>query len=112
MTLLSRYDHIELSLEEKRKGSFYIGRLRLRRNDVNPTSLKRTATDHSLAEFNLCVPEDERDGTARPAYDIFLVKIGFLHNAIDEIRAMAREGRKDGEHNHMDTGTFLPIGDS
>lgn len=110
--LLSHYEGIELVLEEKRKGSLYIGRLLLRRNDLDPASFDSTSTCHALTEFLLFIPEDERDGTARPAYDIFLTKLGFLHNAIDEVRAMAREGRKDGKLSHSDSGMFFPIGES
>ena len=103
---------MELSLEEKREGSLYIGRLLLRRNDLDPASLHSTSTCHTLTEFLLVIPKNERDGTARPAYDIFLTKLGFLHNAIDEIRALAREGRKDGKLSHLDCGIFVPTGDS
>lgn len=112
MELLSHYQHIELILEERRQGSLYGAKLLLRRNDLDPTSFDSTSTCHTLTEFILFIPDDERDGTVKPAYDILLTKLGFLHNAIDEIRAMARAGRKDGKHNHLDSGTFFPIGDS
>ena len=105
MELHSRYHRIELNLEEKRKGERYKARLLLRRNDVDDR-FQSIATCHKLAEFRLVVPEARRDGTARPAYDILLTKLGFLHLAIDDIRAMARDGRRDGKHVRSVDGSF------
>ena len=51
-----------------------------------------------MADFLLIVPENQRDGTARPAYRILLEKLGFLLDGIDRIRAMAEDGRKDRKH--------------
>lgn len=105
MELHSRYHRIELNLEEKRKGAHYKAELLLRRTDVDDRC-SVTATCQSLAEFLLMVPDALRDGTARPAYDILLTKLGFLHLAIDDIRAMAQDGRRDGKHVHSVDSSF------
>lgn len=106
MELQGQYHEIELNLEEERKGERYKARLLLRRNDVDDRS-RAIATCHTLAESLLIVPKGLGDGTARPAYDILLGKLGFLHVAIDDIRAMAREGRRDGKHEHSVVGSFV-----
>ena len=106
MELHSRYDRIELNLEEERKGKRYKARLLLRRNDVDDRC-QSTATCHKLAEFRLVVPKGLRNGTAEPAYGILLEKLGLLHFAIDDIRAMARDGRRDGKHVHSVIGSFV-----
>ena len=105
MELHSRYDRIELNLDEERKGGLYKAKLLLRRNDVDDRC-QSIATCHTLAEFLLVVPDGLRDGTAGPAYGILLQKLGFLHFAIDDIRAMAQEGRRDGKHVHSVVGSF------
>ena len=105
MELHSRYHRIELNLEEKRKGERYKARILLRRNDVDDRC-QSIATCHKLAEFRLVVPMGLRDGTAEPAYGILLEKLGILHFAIDDIRAMAQEGRRDGKHVHSVDGSF------
>ena len=106
MELQDQYHGIELNLEEERKGERYKAKLLLRRNDVDDRS-NAIATCHTLAEFLLIVPGGLRDGTTRPAYDVLLEKLGFLHVATGEIRAMALEGRGDGKHVHSADGSFV-----
>ena len=97
---------IELNLEEKRKGEQYQAKLLLRRNDFDDRS-RAIATCHTLADFLLIVPENQRDGTVRPAYGILLEKLGFLLDGIDKIRAMAEDGRMDGKHKHSAVGPYV-----
>lgn len=104
--LHSQYHEVELDLEEVREGKHYKAKLVLKRNDVDDRS-NTIATCHSLAEFLLIVPEGQRDGTVRPAYDVLLTKLGFLHGAITDIRDMARAGRRDCNDKHSVVGTFV-----